>query len=208
MLSDPLFFQYVRNEGYGRAVNPQLSSDPCSSLGSPTLRRVWRLGNCNQRSPDGTIAVKNDYSCKSLLNSKTISVSKKITEINFSELINSKNIMSRMKLQTLQILQFLIECRIMVGDASVHISKHSLFHLKITDGCRLCAYPSNNFFLSQDHGRLPDKCISKHSQQKLAHVLDSLVHTGNTRAVGTSTHAVACAFTSDPQPRLFEFTSL
>ena len=30
----------------------------------------------------------------------------------------------------------------MVGGASVHISKHSLFRLKITVGCRLCAYPS------------------------------------------------------------------
>ena len=30
------------------------------------------------------------------------------------------------------------ECRIMVGGASVHISKHSLFRLKITVGCRLC----------------------------------------------------------------------
>ena len=47
-----------------------------------------------------------------------------------------------MKLQTLQILQIFIECRIMVGGASVHISKHSLFRLKITVGCRLCACPS------------------------------------------------------------------
>ena len=47
-----------------------------------------------------------------------------------------------MKLQTLQILQIFIECRIVVGGASVHISKHSLFRPKITVGCRLCAYPS------------------------------------------------------------------
>ena len=43
-----------------------------------------------------------------------------------------------MKLQTLQILQFFIVCRNMVGGASVHIAKHSLFRLKITVGCRLC----------------------------------------------------------------------
>ena len=39
-----------------------------------------------------------------------------------------------MKLQTLQILQIFIECRNIVGLASVHISKHSLFRLKITVG--------------------------------------------------------------------------
>ena len=32
-------------------------------------------------------------------------------------------------------------------------------------------------------------------------MLDSLVHTGNTRAVGTSTRAVACALTSKPRPQ-------
>ena len=47
-----------------------------------------------------------------------------------------------MKLQTLQMLQILIECRNMVGGASVHISKHSLFRLKITVGCLTSAYPS------------------------------------------------------------------
>ena len=41
----------------------------------------------------------------------------------------------RMKLQTLQILHIFIECKIMVGGASVHISKHFTFS-------------------SQDHGRL------------------------------------------------------
>ena len=68
----------------------------------------------------------------------------------------------------------------------VHISKHSLFRLKITVGCRLCTCPSIHFSLdedtlkitvgcrlceipsirnknSEDHGRLPDKHISKHS---------------------------------------------
>ena len=58
------------------------------------------------------------------------------------------------------------------------------------------------------HGRLPVEHISKHMQQKLAHVLDSLDQAGNTRAVGTSTRAVACAFTGGPQPRLFEFAPL
>ena len=37
---------------------------------------------------------KNDYICKSQINSKTFSVSKKNTEINFTELINSQNIIS------------------------------------------------------------------------------------------------------------------
>ena len=37
---------------------------------------------------------ENDYRCKSLINSKTISVSKKFSEIIFAGLINSKNIMS------------------------------------------------------------------------------------------------------------------
>ena len=37
---------------------------------------------------------KNNYRCKSLINSKTISAGKKITEIIFARLMNSKNIMS------------------------------------------------------------------------------------------------------------------
>ena len=52
--------------------------------------------------------------------------------------MNSNNNNVRMKLQTFQILQIFIECRNMAGGASVHISKHSLFRLKITVGCRLC----------------------------------------------------------------------
>ena len=44
--------------------------------------------------------------------------------------------------------------------------------------------------------------------QKLADMLDSTVHARNTRAVGTSTHADACACAGVPQRRLFEFTSL
>ena len=55
---------------------------------------------------------------------------------------NSKNNNVRMKLQLLQMIQNFIECKIVVGGASVHISNHSLFRLKITVGCRLCAYPS------------------------------------------------------------------
>ena len=47
-----------------------------------------------------------------------------------------------MKLQTLQILQTFIECRNMVGGASVHISKHALSRLKITVGCLTSACPS------------------------------------------------------------------
>ena len=86
-------------------------------------------------------SAENNYRCKSLLNSKTISAIKKY-RIILAGLINSKNYNVRMKLQTLQILQIFIECKIMVGGASVHISKHSLFRPKITVGCRLCAYPS------------------------------------------------------------------
>ena len=37
---------------------------------------------------------ENDYRCKSFINSKAISVSKKNTELFLKELINSKNIMS------------------------------------------------------------------------------------------------------------------
>ena len=55
----------------------------------------------------------------------------------------------------------------------VHISKHSSFRLKITVGCLTSAYPSIHFSLdeghSQDHGRLPDKCISKRSQNSQDH---------------------------------------
>ena len=84
---------------------------------------------------------ENDYICKSLMNSKTISVSKKIQKYFFAELINSKNNNVRMKLQTLQILQIFIECRIMVGGAIVRISKH--FTLKLSRSrsvvdCALC----------------------------------------------------------------------
>ena len=63
---------------------------------------------------------------------------------------------------------------------SIHVET-----LRITVGCPLCTYPSIRILttlkLSRDHGRLPAVHISKHSQQKLAHV----------RAVGTSTRAVA-----------------
>ena len=44
----------------------------------------------------------------------------------------------------------------------VHISKHSLFRLKITVGCQLCTCPSIHFALdedSQDHGRLSGACV-------------------------------------------------
>ena len=47
-----------------------------------------------------------------------------------------------MKLQTLQVIQIFIECRNIVGGASVRVSKRSLFRLEITVGCRLCAYPN------------------------------------------------------------------
>ena len=55
-----------------------------------------------------------------------------------------------MKLQTLQILQIFIECRNILGGASVHISKHSLCRLKTTVRCRLCAYPSIHLSLDEN----------------------------------------------------------
>ena len=52
---------------------------------------------------------------------------------------------------------------------SIHVET-----LRITVGCPLCTYPSIHILttlkLSRDHGRLPAVHISKHSQQKLAHV--------------------------------------
>ena len=65
-----------------------------------------------------------------------------------------------MKLQTLQILQFFIECRIMVGGASVHISKHSLFRLKITVSCQLCACPSIHLSLEEDTLKITVGCLT------------------------------------------------
>ena len=47
-----------------------------------------------------------------------------------------------MKLQTLLMIQIFIECRIYVGGASVHISKLSLFRLKIAVVCSPCTCPS------------------------------------------------------------------
>ena len=51
----------------------------------------WRCTRaCRPRNHPG----KNNYRCKSLISSKTISVSKKKTEIIFAEVIDSQNIMS------------------------------------------------------------------------------------------------------------------
>ena len=131
---------------------------------------------------------KNEYRCKSLINSKTIPVSKKNTGLFLQDLLIPKT-----------------SCPCDVTD----LTDIADFY-RVQDHGRWCvgAHFQAVTFSSQDHGRLSIARISKHSQQKLAHVLDSLVHTGNTRAVDTSTRADACAFTSDPQPRLFEFTSL
>ena len=78
--------------------------------------------------------------------------------------------------------------------SAVHISRHSLFRLKITVGCRLCTHPTillspdedtlkitvgcltstypsihllTTLKLSQDHGRLSIVRISKHSYKNL-----------------------------------------
>ena len=41
----------------------------------------------------------------------------------------------------------------------VHISKHSLFRLKITVGCRLCTYPSIHFSLDEDTLKITVGCL-------------------------------------------------
>ena len=72
---------------------------------------------------------------------------------------------------------------------------------------RRCTYPSIHFFVSKSRS-VVDCAHIQASTRKLADMLDSLVHAGNTRAVGTSTRADACACAGVPQPCLFEFTSL
>ena len=42
---------------------------------------------------------------------------------------------------------------------AVHISKHSLFRLKITVGCRLCAYPSIHLSLDEDTLKFTVGCL-------------------------------------------------
>ena len=41
----------------------------------------------------------------------------------------------------------------------VHISKHSLFRLKITVGCRLCTCPSIHFSLDEDTLKITVGCL-------------------------------------------------
>ena len=59
------------------------------------------------------------------------------------------------KLQTLQTLQ-LLQISIKNGIGRIMV------------GCSRCTYPTIHFFSSQDHGRLHDEDISKHSHEKLA----------------------------------------
>ena len=76
--------------------------------------------------------------------------------------------------------------------------------LKITVGCLASAYPSIHQLTTLKLSRSLSVARRAHIQafaQKLADVLDSMVHAGNTRAVGTSTRADACACAGDPQPR-------
>ena len=71
---------------------------------------------------------------------------------------------------------------------SIH-SFHGVGTVKITVGCPSCKYPS--------------------SRTKTCTRVGLLVRTAKEKGtVGTSTRADACVFTGDPQPRLFEFTSL
>ena len=93
-----------------------------------------------------------------------------------------------MKVQLLQMIQIFNGC-------------------KITVGCRLCAYPSTHV----ENLKITSVARRAHLQaivQTLSVMLDSMVHAGDTRAVGTSTRADACACAGVPQPRLCEFTSL
>ena len=128
---------------------------------------------------------QNNYRCTSVINSKTISVIKKITEIFFAELVNSKNNFVRMKLQTLQKMQilpsagswsvlrrrthpsthfFVSKSRSVVDCA--HIQAFTFLLTKTLSRSRSvvdCAHIRAFTFSSQDHGRLPDEYISKHS---------------------------------------------
>ena len=82
---------------------------------APVLRALGRDESCHGRSLFYH-SRQNNYRCKSLINSKTISVSQKNYRNFFlQELTNSQNNNVRMNLQTLQILQIFIECKIMVG---------------------------------------------------------------------------------------------
>ena len=83
---------------------------------------------------------ENDYRCKSLTNSKTIPYDQE--ELIFAELNNSNDNNVCMKLQTLQIMQILIECRIMLGWPRCTHANKTLFRLKITVGCSPCTCPS------------------------------------------------------------------
>ena len=126
---------------------------------------------------------QNNYRCKSSINSKTISVRKK--ELIFAELI-----------LTSQILQIFIECRITVGCppctyTSIHHSPDE-DTLKITVGCPTSTYPSIR-------NKNLQTCLTPWSTRETR----GLWARPRPRA-----DACACAFTSDPQPGLFEFTSL
>ena len=97
----------------------------------------------------------------------------------------------------------------MVGGASVHTSKHSLFRLKFTVGCPPCTYPS----IHVETLRITVDCL----WSTYPSIRNKNLHSCWTPwpapqkkkgAVGTSTRADGCAFTGDPQPRLFEFTPL
>ncbi len=83
---------------------------------------------------------------------------------------------------------------------AVHISKHSLFRLKITVGCLTRAYPSIHTTL-RITVVFPTCTYPSIRTKTCRHV----GLPGKTRAVGTSTRADACACVGDPQPRLFEF---
>ena len=97
-----------------------------------------------------------------------------------------------MKLQLLQMIQIFNEC-------------------KITVSCLTSTYPSIHLLTTLKLSRSRSVARRANIQafsQKLEDMLESMVRAGNTRAVGTSTRADACACAGVPQPRLFEFTSL
>ena len=103
---------------------------------------------------------ENDYRCKSETISKTIDPHQ-ITNITF--FFNSKTINQHKITDVTDVADFYRGDRGRL--TAVHISKHSLFRLKNTFGCRLCAYPSIHvetlkITLSIVH-------ISKHSYKNL-----------------------------------------
>ena len=87
-----------------------------------------------------------------------------------------------------------------------------IFLLIGDDTCKImvgCTYPSFHFLHGAGTLKLTVDCLTSTCPsirtKTCTRVLDSMVRTAKEKgAVGTSTRADACAFTSDPQPRVFQ----